>query len=71
MLISLGRHRNDLPPDQLDPLVFEQDAGGRHPLEFGHGETPPWHAFGRSRRLRPLIDVRRILFMATVRQIEG
>ena len=48
MLIALRRHRNQLPPDQLDPLVFIHDAGFDHRLDFGDGET----AAGASPRRR-------------------
>jgi hypothetical protein len=50
MLIALGRHRHDLPADQLDALVLVEDAGRNHSVKLGHGEAPPRHAFRGLRR---------------------
>jgi hypothetical protein len=47
VMSPLRRHRHDLPADQLDALVLEQDARGRHLLQLGHGEAPARQAFGR------------------------
>jgi hypothetical protein len=50
MLVTFRRHRDDLPPDQLDPLVFVENTGRRHRLQLGDGKPPPRQAFGRIRR---------------------
>ena len=39
VLVSLWRHRNQLPPDQFDALVLLHDAGRDHRLHFGDGEA--------------------------------
>ncbi len=46
MVIALGRHRNDIPADQFDPLVLIEDAGRDHGLKLANGEAPPRHALG-------------------------
>jgi hypothetical protein len=38
VMISLRRHRNELPPDQLHALVLVHDAGRNHRLHLGHRE---------------------------------
>lgn len=50
MVITFGRHRHDLPADQLDPLVLVENAGLYHRLKLGHGEAPPRQPFRRLRR---------------------
>ena len=39
MVISLRRHRNQFPPDQLDALVLLHYACGDHRLDFGDREA--------------------------------
>src|SRR6516162_9274801 len=46
MLISLRRHRNQLPPNQFDALVLLHHAGRDHRLDLSHSETAPRQAFG-------------------------
>ena len=46
MMVSLRRHRNQFPPDQLDPLVLLHHAGGDHCLHFGGREAPARQTFG-------------------------
>ena len=50
MPVTLGRHRDDLPADQFDPLVLVENASRRHRLQLGDGEPPPQQSLGRIRR---------------------
>jgi hypothetical protein len=43
---SLGRHRRQFPPDQLDPLVLVHDPGGDHRLDLGDSKSTAGQAFG-------------------------
>jgi hypothetical protein len=46
MLFVSRRHGHNLPADQLDALVFPEDAGRRHLFKLGKGEVSPRQAFG-------------------------
>jgi hypothetical protein len=49
MLVALGRHRDQLAPDQLGAFVLVQDSGGDHGLDISDSEAAPLEALGSPR----------------------